>query len=141
MRKEEIVEFATGLKRTYHTSDPYELAKIFGIRVEENIPCMKWFKAQAVKFKGYAPYIVINRDYDERSRRIMCAHELGHIFLHDDTLNNFANVGGKINMEAEYEANLFVLALFEDQENLNMNMADIPSYLVHSIIEKSVERK
>ena len=71
----------------------------------------------------------------------MCAHELGHIFLHDDTLNNFANVGGKINMEAEYEANLFVLALFEDQENLNINMAEIPSYLVHSIIEKSIEQK
>ena len=141
MKREEIVEFATGLKRTYHTNDPYELARIFGIKVEEQLECMKWFKAQAVKFKGYVPYIVINGNYDERSKRVMCAHELGHVFLHDDTLNNFTNPGGRINMDAEYEANLFALALLEEQANLNMNMADIPAYLVQNIVEKSVEKK
>lgn len=141
MRKQEIVEFATGLKRTYHTCDPYKLAEIFGIRVEEQHSCTRWFKAQAVKFKGYAPYIVINGNYDERSRRVMCAHELGHIFLHDETLNNFANPYSKINMEAEYEANLFALALLEDRDNLIMDMEDIPAYLVHTIVENSVEKK
>jgi Zn-dependent peptidase ImmA (M78 family) len=139
MRKQEIVEFATGLKRTYHTCDPFKLAEIFGIRVEEQKSCTRWFKAQAVKFRGYAPYIVINGNYDERSRRVLCAHELGHIFLHDDTLNNFANPYSKINMQAEYEANLFTVALLEEQANLVMDMAEIPAYLVQNIVEKSVE--
>lgn len=141
MRKQEIVEFATGLKRTYRTCDPFKLAEIFGIRVEEYNSCTKWFKAQAVKFRGYTPYIAINGGYDERSKRVMCAHELGHIFLHDDTLNNFANPHSRINMEAEYEANLFALALLEERDNLVMDMENIPAYLVHTIVENSVKKK
>ncbi len=140
MRKQEIVDFVNDMKRTYQTNDPYEIAEIYGIGVEERPSCWKGFTAQAVKFKGYAPYIVINGTYPERSRRIMCAHELGHIFLHDDTLNNFANLDGRVNLDAEYEANLFALALLEDQENLSMDMADIPAYLVQNIVEKSVEK-
>ncbi len=44
-------------------------------------------------------------------------------------------------MEAEYEANLFALALLEDRDNLVMDMEDIPAYLVHTIVENSVEKK
>ncbi len=139
MRKQEIVDFVNDMKRTYQTNDPYEIAGIYGIAIDEKPFCWPGFKAQAVKFDGYAPYIMINGSYPERSKRIMCAHELGHIFLHDDTLNDFAKTDGKVNMEAEYEANLFALALLEDQENLNMDMADIPAYLVRNIVEKSVE--
>ncbi len=140
MRRQEIVDFANDLKNTYQTNDPYEIAEIYGISIHERTECIKGFTAQAIKFKGYVPYILINGNYPERSRRVMCAHELGHIFLHDDTLNNFANPGGRINMEAEYEANLFALALLEDQDNLAMDMADIPAYLVHNIVEESVDK-
>ena len=137
MRRQEIVEFARGLRNTYKTNDPYELADIFGIKIMERLGC-KSFKAQAVKFKGYPPYIAINPIYTENSKKILCAHELGHIFLHDDTLNNFADVTGRINMQAEYEANLFVLALLEDQESLNIMMEEIPPYLVQTIIEQNI---
>lgn len=140
MRKQEIVDFAFGLKRTYHTNDPYALADLFGIRILERGGSHKGFKAQAIKFRGYAPYIVINSRYSDNSKKILCAHELGHIFLHDETLNNFADVGGKLNMETEYEANLFVLALLEDPENLNVNMTDIPPYLLQNIVEGSIEK-
>lgn len=135
----EIVDFATGLKNTYHTCDPFEIAKIFGISIMETGSCPKWFKAHAVKFEGYAPYIAINKSYSDNSKKILCAHELGHVFLHDDTVNNFADVGGNINMEAEYEANLFTLALLEEQDILCVNMEDIPAYLLQSIMEDSIE--
>ena len=138
-RKQEIVEFARGLKNTYGTNDPYELAEIFGIRILERDHGHRGFKAQAVKFKGYAPYIAINSKYTENSKKVLCAHELGHIFLHDETLNYFADIGGKINMETEYEANLFVLALLEDQNRLKVDMTEIPPYLLQTIIEENVE--
>ncbi len=140
MRKQEIVDFALGLKRTYHTDDPFALAELFGIRILERSECHKGFKAQAIKFRGYAPYIVINSKYTDSSKKILCAHELGHIFLHDETLNNFADVGGKLNMETEYEANLFVLALLEDPENLAVSMTDIPPYLLQNIVEDSLKK-
>ena len=54
---------------------------------------------------------------------------------------NFADVGGKINMEAEYEANLFALALLEDQANLRVAMEEIAPYLLQNIVEQSVEKK
>ena len=139
MRKQEIVDFALGLKRTYNTDDPFKIADLFGIRVIMNSGYQsRNFKAQAIKFKGYAPYIVINEKYTESSKKVLCAHELGHIFLHDETLNNFANVGGRLNMEAEYEANLFTLALLEEPENLNVKMTDIAPYLLQNIVEDSV---
>ena len=47
MRKQEIVELARGLKETYKTNDPYELAGIFGIKVLEKDHSYKGFKAQA----------------------------------------------------------------------------------------------
>ena len=139
MRRQEIVDFALGLKRTYNTDDPFKIADLFGIRVIMNSGYQsRNFKAQAIKFKGYAPYIVINEKYTESSKKVLCAHELGHIFLHDETLNNFANVGGRLNMEAEYEANLFTLALLEEPDNLNVKMTDIAPYLLQNIVEDSV---
>ena len=139
MRKQEIVDFANGLRNTYHTNDPFEIAKIWGIRILERDHGFKGFKAQAVKFRGYAPYIAINSNYTEASKKILCAHELGHIFLHDETLNYFADIGGKINMQSEYEANLFVLALLDDQARLKVDMTEIPPYLLQNIVEQSIE--
>lgn len=141
MRKQEIVDFARGLRETYHTNDPFDLAEIFGIKILERDHWYKGFKAQAVKFKGYAPYIAINANYTETSKKVLCAHELGHIFLHNETLNYFSDIGGKINMETEYEANLFVLALLEDQARLKVDMTEISPYLLQTIIEQNVERK
>ena len=139
MRKQEIVDFARGLRKTYNTNDPYELSELFGIKILERDHWYKGFKAQAVKFKGYAPYIAINANYTEHSKKVLCAHELGHLFLHDETLNYFADIGGKLNMETEYEANLFVLALLEDQARLNVDMTEIPPYLLQNIVEQSIE--
>ncbi len=141
MRKQEIVELARGLKETYKTNDPYELANIFGIRVLEKDHSFKGFKAQAVKFRGYAPYIAINANYTELAKKVLCAHELGHILLHAETLNYFADIGGKINMETEYEANLFVLALLEDQARLKVDMTEISPYMLQTIIESNIELK
>ena len=140
MRKQEIVDFALGLKSTYHTDDPFKIAEIFGIKILMNDGCYKDFKAQAIKFKGYAPYIVINDKYTESSKKVLCAHELGHIFLHDETLNNFADVGGRLNMETEYEANLFALALLEEPDNLAVKMTEITPYLLQNIVEDSVKK-
>ena len=44
-------------------------------------------------------------------------------------------------MQSEYEANLFVLALLEDQSRLKVNMTEIPSYLLQNIVEQSLEFK
>ena len=42
-------------------------------------------------------------------------------------------------METEYEANLFVLALLEDQARLKVDMTEISPYMLQTIIESNVE--
>lgn len=140
-RRQEIVDLATDLKRFYHTCDPFKIAEIFGIRVIESDSCFKNFKAHAIKFNNYAPYIVINAKFSDVAKKVLCAHELGHVLLHEGTVNNFADVTHRINMTAEYEANLFALALLEDQENLNTPMEEITPYLLQNIVEDSVYKQ
>ena len=66
-------------------------------------------------------YAVINSSLDERTKRIVCAHELGHDRLHRPLAGDFRLrefVLYKMNERPEYEANIFASHILLDDEEV-----------------------
>ncbi|MGM9571244.1 MAG: ImmA/IrrE family metallo-endopeptidase [bacterium] len=114
---ESIVE---KIKNNYRTNNPFEIADLLDIIL---IECKlgpelrgtyHYYKRQKI--------IYINEDYEEASKRITCAHELGHGILHprENTMflrsKTFFN-GGRLEIEADEFAALLLLN-DEDKEVL-----------------------
>ncbi|MCI9542496.1 MAG: ImmA/IrrE family metallo-endopeptidase [Lachnospiraceae bacterium] len=68
--------------------------------------------------------VYINNKYDAYSRKIIAAHELGHILLHgNDDLNIFSE---EISTEIpEYEANLFALIFMPHIQPQNISLREL----------------
>ena len=105
--KENIQALASNIVKRFDTRDPFELCKSTGVEV---------FFADLGSLKGMYKYIkrnrfaVINENLDERTRRLVCAHELGHDLLHRDLAKNICLqefVLYDMKSRPEYEANLF----------------------------------
>lgn len=79
-------------------------------------------------------YILINKKYDIKSRKILCAHELGHIILHKGN-NRFKGD----NLEYEYEANLFAVALLFSEEDFSMKFVEMSSFTLQTILELNIK--
>lgn len=105
---DEIANRANQLTKRFATRDPFEIAENLGINV--------FFTKELTTLKGMYfvmkrnRYIYINDNLDERSKRIVCAHELGHDQLHRD----LAKLGAlqefvlyDMSTRPEYEANVF----------------------------------
>lgn len=63
--------------------------------------------------------IYINEDLTEEEQILVCAHELGHMILHNDTNSIFLDTTLKIEAICEIEANAFAIQLLQDHLNLN----------------------
>jgi Zn-dependent peptidase ImmA (M78 family) len=61
--------------------------------------------------------ISINADYNETSRRLLCAHELGHALLHSNGVNHYSIASNYELERLERDANLFALSLLYDDIN------------------------
>ncbi len=97
------------LKRTYRNSDPFYIARELGIRcnicqLTDDTPAFS-----AKETKDDPGTIFINSKLSLYSRKILCAHELGHLFFHDDYLELLFDP--EINPVYEYEANYFAAML------------------------------
>ena len=142
MNRYDITRFARELKEYWHTSDPYLIAERFGISVAFQTSCVPDFTAQTVKMNGYPTMIFINADYDEPSRRILCAHELGHALLHNNGINHYTIASTHQLEKLESEANLFALTLLSDDidQRINMPLERMSNYLLKSIIDFNLEK-
>ena len=103
---------------------------------------MKGFTAQTVKIPGYPTIISINNAYNEKSKRILCAHELGHALLHEECVNHFAITSKNVTKEVERDANLFAVALLLDENEerqLNVSLCNMSNYLLKSILEYNID--
>lgn len=142
MRATDVIALAKGIKASWNTKDPYKIAERFGIEVLFRDVTMKGFTAQTVKIPGYPTIISINNAYDENSKRILCAHELGHALLHEEIINHFASTNKSITTDTEIDANLFALALLMDEEvenQLNVPLKSMSNYLLKSIIDYNLK--
>lgn len=76
-----IVFQASQLKIIYGTNDPFEIARKLDIDVIIVDESIKVLKASADYINNKA-CIKINSKFTEKSQKVLCAHELGHIILH-----------------------------------------------------------
>ena len=144
MNSEKIIRFARSFKKTWGTNDPYKIAEKMGIVVLHRKTAIKDFTAQTVKLAGYPTIISINDAYTDFSKKLLCAHELGHALLHEDHVNNFATTSKNINTNVELEANLFAVALLSDSgfdAGLTVQLKDMNNYLLKGIVELNLKKK
>ena len=69
MRAADIVALAKGLRDSWNTNDPFEIAKKFGIEVLFRDVAIKGFTAQTIKIPGYPTIISINDAFNEKIQK------------------------------------------------------------------------
>lgn len=144
MKAKDIIALARDIKTSWHTNDPYEIAKHLGITVLDRKASFKGFTAQTIKISGYPTVISINDAYTDFSKKVLCAHELGHALLHENCVNHFAVTSKNISTNVEQEANLFAIALLSNKnidKDLPLPLANMNSYMLKSIIEYNLKFK
>lgn len=142
MRAKDIIRFVEELKSTLKTNDPYKIAEYYGIRVLHSDSPLKEFHAYTMKFPSYPTIISINNAYTEFSKKLLCAHELGHALLHPEAINHFKSISNNLSISVEEEANLFALALLGDEDfnnKLTMPLAAMNNYLMKTIIDYNLK--
>lgn len=144
MKAKSILKFVDELKRTLKTNDPYEIADYYGIKVLHRESPVKDFTAYTMKFPNYPTIISINNAYTDFSKRLLCAHELGHALLHEEAVNHFRTTANNMAISVEQEANLFALALMgnnEFEDTLGMPLASMNNYLLKTIMDYNLKFK
>ena len=142
MRAKKIITYARSLKQWCGTNDPYEIAERLGIEVLHRNCTVKGFTAQTVKMEGYPTIISINDQYTDYSKKILCAHELGHAIFHENLVNHFAVTRQNVSEDVEREANLFAVALTasdEIDEVLKLPLEKMNNYLLKSILDYNLK--
>ena len=142
MRSADIIALAKDFRNSWKTNDPFVIAKRLGIEVLFRDITIKGFTAQVVKMPGYPTIISINNAFNEKSKRILCAHELGHVLLHEGSVNYFANTNSNVLTDVEREANLFAVALLLDEDvekQLNVSLGNMSNYLLKSILDYNID--
>lgn len=116
----DAIAIAQKLMRKYHTSDPQILAGILGVEIIE----LSDLTRQRGIFKvivGNA-FIFINANLSEQLKKMIIAHELGHVLLHWDEGKKPSGLVEfeifDIKDQKEYDANLFAATLLIDDEEL-----------------------
>ena len=103
------------LIKKYETRDPFTIAKGLGVHViyNDDFTALKGMYKVIKKSR----FIIINGNLNERDRRTVCAHELGHDRLH----RHFAKSADLLEFmlydmqnRPEYEANIFAGELLID---------------------------
>lgn len=107
--KDRFKRIAIGLIAKYGTNDPFELCNLLNIKIiyEDNF---KSFFGMYCKIKD-EKCIIINSNYDELTRRIICSHELGHSFQNSESVVFMKESYLFGTEKVENEANYFAAAL------------------------------
>lgn len=141
MQAKDIIALARGIKDSWQTNDPYKIAERLGIVVLHRDTNIKDFTAQTLKFPGHPTIISINNAYSELSKKVLCAHEVGHALLHEECVNHFAITNKNVVTNVELEANLFAVALLADDDIddiLAYPLSNMSNYLLKSILDYNI---
>lgn len=143
MRTKDIIRLAREFKSEWKTNDPFEIAERLGIDVLFRTNCPADFTAQTIKVEGYPTIISINENYTEFSRKVLCAHELGHALLHENTVNYFNITTQNVKTAYELEANLFAISLLTDEDiddKLVLPLEEMNNYLLKCIMDYNIKK-
>lgn len=133
MGTKEIIELAKNLRQKHDTRDPFKLCEILEFEVGEMNLKPSVYKAYTIN--ANKPRIVINRFFTEKSKRILCSHELGHALLHDNAINEFNDN----DLQKEYEADLFAVALLFDDNDFDLPISKMSESMLKSILNCNLE--
>ena len=128
-----IKQAVEDLKTRYNTNNPFEICEQMDINVNQ-IKTNPTFKAFFAYASGDYPFITINCNYMEKSKQILCAHELGHIVLGHKGVNNFE----ADDLDAEREANLFALYMLFDESEFDIKFENMSNYLIKYTLDKNI---
>lgn len=140
MRLKHIVE---DLAKRFGTTCPFELASCLNINIIE------WDLNEEIrgyyKYHRRNKYIVLNNNLNDELKRVVCAHELGHVILHPRANTPFMKKHTLLSVEKiEIEANSFAAHLLIPDESLfnyydQTTICDIAS--LHNVPLELVELK
>lgn len=115
---ESIYALVTQIIMQYGTRDPFEIAECLGIYLKvADIGRQQGF----FRYIDGVPCIFISSRLNMFQRILVCAHELGHYFLHSDIAKeSVLREFGMFNMKdvIENEANVFASELLLDEDEL-----------------------
>ena len=133
MDNELIIETVNNLIKIFETRDPFVIAEKIGVNLQYRI-YGKNIKVYCSNANGQIN-IIINSIYDKSAQKIICAHELGHAFLHVDQFDSVFSVPFKKYKidHIEYEANIFAAALLLNKEDLDIEISKMSNYLIMGI--------
>ncbi len=130
-RAMEIIGIAQYIKKNL-SNNPFKIADHVGIQY--NFSQSKEPSAKIFKVNGYPAMMMISGCHSDTGKIVLCAHELGHYFLHDG-VNAFNGSFDSIKNDIEYEANLFAVALLFDQDDFNMPIHRMQNYILKEILD------
>lgn len=134
MDTQSIILYTNVLVNTYKTNNPFILAEKLSYKVCF-IDTDTFIKANTCKTQNGNKIILINSRFNDITKKVLCAHELGHAVLHHKR-----KCGYKDNdLVIEYEANLFAVSLLFDQKDFNMPFNKMSNYILQSILDKNIE--
>ena len=133
--QQEIRKIVHALLERYHNRDPFYIARKIGIEctfLDFNYELPAFSERKNAKDRGR---IYINKKYGTYARKILCAHELGHICLHGDYGDIFFD--SDIEPEKEYEANFFTVMLMPhiitNKNVLNFSVEKFNNYIARRV--------
>ncbi|MDE6844982.1 MAG: ImmA/IrrE family metallo-endopeptidase [Lachnospiraceae bacterium] len=133
MTKENIILYARLLRSIFETTDATEIAHQLGYEVNFVDADIRSIKANTYRYENGTKAIFINRKYDDVSRNILCAHELGHAVFNHEHKHNYKDK----NLKNEYDVNLFAVALLFD-DSFNIPLVKMSNYTLQSILDKNI---
>lgn len=124
------------LLEKHKTSNPFILASHLNIYIQETNVDPEVFKARVYYFDNDEKGIMLNKNLDEKTKKILIAHEIGHAILHKDF---FYYYGCSCSEEIEYEANLFALELLS--RSMCLDITQINCLTIQNIIDSILDIK
>lgn len=110
----DIRKLVNSIVKKYYSRNPFEIARSRNVII---------VYAPLVDVRGFYQYfqrnhiIYIDENLSEQEKRFVCAHELGHMFLHKDTNAVFMDTRTGFNTNRyEIEANTFAACLLIPDE-------------------------
>ncbi len=119
MLSDHLIAVGERLVSTYGTRNPFQIAENLGIIVKE-CPDFGSLKGMYTVIKRNR-FILLNNTLDEDTKRIVCAHEIGHDQLHRDivkrgVMKEFTLYDMK--SKPEYEANIVCAEILLDTDEV-----------------------
>lgn len=133
--KTNIANLVESILKQYRNRNPFFLARELGIQycfVNLNNEADAFSVRSSSEDRGT---IYIDSNLGSYTKKILCAHELGHLCLHGNDDSNLFD--GEINPTKEYEANYFAVCLLpqiaatEDLEN--MSVEELNDFIAYKV--------